>query len=344
MLGSLSHREQVWRLRYALVKDGLAQGEISEKRENIDNHLNILNRMLNIQQRYLTDLQARIGSLEKKLLEKDLAPQVGLHLKNQLSALRKLAERRFEYTSFLSDMALMDRRVLEEIDSKLKRVSLKQRLSTIRDYFKNIWGFELWVIENRPVTVRKLVVALFILIVGILIAKFIFRIVSKRLASYPYLKETTASVIQKMLSYFAYLLILIFALRIVNIPLAAFAFFGGAIAIGVGFGAQNLINNFISGFIMMAERPISIGDLIELEGILGKVEEIGARCTRVRTGENIHILVPNSSFLEKNINPSLMNEHDKLIERGPVIEHIHHFSPKSILLGQRHPFMSVDTV
>jgi potassium efflux system protein len=96
-------------------------------------------------------------------------------------------------------------------------------------------------------------------------------------------------------------MILVFALRIVNIPIAAFAFLGGAIAIGIGFGAQNLINNFISGFIMMAERPINIGDLIELEGIVGKVEEIGARCTRVRTGENIHILVPNSSFLEKNI-------------------------------------------
>ncbi len=51
----------------------------------------------------------------------------------------------------------------------------------------------------------------------------------------------------------------------------------------------------------MAERPIRIGDLIELEGKCARVEEIGARCTRIRTGENIHILVPNSSFLEKNI-------------------------------------------
>jgi len=58
----------------------------------------------------------------------------------------------------------------------------------------------------------------------------------------------------------------------------------------------------------MTERPISIGDLIELEGILGKVEEIGARCTRVRTGENIHILVPNSSFLEKNIINSTLSD------------------------------------
>jgi potassium efflux system protein len=115
------------------------------------------------------------------------------------------------------------------------------------------------------------------------------------------LRETTASAIQKVFTYFAYLLVLLFALRMLNIPLAAFAFLGGAIAIGVGFGAQNIINNFISGFIIMAERPISIGNLIELDGVLGQVEEIGARCTRVRTGENIHILVPNSAFLEKNI-------------------------------------------
>jgi small-conductance mechanosensitive channel len=93
----------------------------------------------------------------------------------------------------------------------------------------------------------------------------------------------------------------LFALRIVNIPLGAFAFLGGALAIGVGFGAQNIINNFISGFILMTERPIGIGDLVEVDGVLGRVEAIGGRSTRVRTGENIHILVPNSSFLEKNI-------------------------------------------
>jgi small-conductance mechanosensitive channel len=87
----------------------------------------------------------------------------------------------------------------------------------------------------------------------------------------------------------------------VNIPLTAFAFLGGAVAIGIGFGAQNLINNFISGFMILGERPINIGDLIEVDGVLGMVEEVGTRCTRVRTGENIHILVPNSTFLEQKI-------------------------------------------
>jgi small-conductance mechanosensitive channel len=195
----------------------------------------------------------------------------------------------------------LDRRVLGEIDATLRRVSLKQRFLNAGDRLQRVWDFELWAIDNYSVTVRKLLTATFILIMGVLSAKYLLRVLTRRLFALARLEEGTASVIQKTLTYFAYLFVLIFALRMVNIPLGAFAFLGGAIAIGVGFGAQNLINNFISGFILMGERPIHIGDLIELEGILGRVEEIGARCTRVRTGENIHILVPNSSFLEKNI-------------------------------------------
>jgi small-conductance mechanosensitive channel len=166
---------------------------------------------------------------------------------------------------------------------------------------RKIWEFEVWVIDDHSVQVQDLVISLIILFAGIFVVKFLIRKVSHRLLKVAQLKESTAKTIEKLMLYVGVLLILLLALRMVNIPLAAFAFLGGAIAIGIGFGAQNLINNFISGFIIMGERPISIGDLVEVEGILGRVEEIGARCTHIRTGENIYILVPNSSFLEKNI-------------------------------------------
>jgi hypothetical protein len=195
VLGFLGQREQIWRLRYALVKGGIAHKELQRKREEIDNHIKDLNNVLNIQQRYQINLRGQIASLEKKILEKDLDPKIGLLLKNQLSALQNLAERRFEYTSGLSEMELMDRRVLGEIDSTLRKVSLKQRFSNISGYFVNIWDFELWVIDNRPVTVRKLVVALFILIIGIIIAKIFFRYITNRLLSRTQIKETTASAV-----------------------------------------------------------------------------------------------------------------------------------------------------
>ncbi|MBN2468443.1 MAG: mechanosensitive ion channel [Deltaproteobacteria bacterium] len=163
------------------------------------------------------------------------------------------------------------------------------------------WDFTVFSIDDHPVTVKSLLSALLILAIGIILVKSITHLLSKRLLPRTHFKVTAAAAIEKIFYYFSLLLVFLFVLRIVNVPLTAFAFLGGAIAIGVGFGAQNLINNFISGFIIMAERPIKIGDLVEVDGNFAVVEEIGGRCTRIRTGANYHILVPNSSFLEKNI-------------------------------------------
>ena len=91
---------------------------------------------------------------------------------------------------------------------------------------------------------------------------------------------------------------MITALDLLGIPLAAFAFITGAIAIGVGFGAQNIINNFISGWILMWERPIKIGDFLEVGDARGTVESINTRSTRIRRIDGVHMLIPNSYLLE----------------------------------------------
>jgi small-conductance mechanosensitive channel len=185
--------------------------------------------------------------------------------------------------------------------------SQEEYTEPIEEFFKRmapiqkIWNFEFFTIGNSPVTVSKVVVALFSLILGIIIIKKFIVLFEKRVIPRTKLKANVAATIQKILYYLGILLVVLFALHLVNIPLTAFAFVGGALAIGVGFGAQTLINNFISGFIIMAEQPIRVGDLIEIEGTFATIEDIGARCTRIRTADNIHILVPNSSFLEKNI-------------------------------------------
>ncbi len=98
-------------------------------------------------------------------------------------------------------------------------------------------------------------------------------------------------------------------LDFLQIPLGAFAFISGAVAIGVGFGAQNIINNFISGWILMWERPIKIGDFLELGEIRGTVESINTRSTRIRRIDGVHVLVPNSQLLENTVtNWTLVDE------------------------------------
>ena len=102
--------------------------------------------------------------------------------------------------------------------------------------------------------------------------------------------------------FIAMLVLLAFILLdLLNLPLTAFAFVSGAIAIGVGFGAQNIINNFISGWILMWERPIRIGDLLELGQERGRVEAINTRYTRIRRVDGVHLLIPNSALLENTV-------------------------------------------
>jgi small-conductance mechanosensitive channel len=91
------------------------------------------------------------------------------------------------------------------------------------------------------------------------------------------------------------------SMEILNIPLTAFAFVSGAIAIGVGFGAQNIINNFISGWILMWERPIRIGDFLQVGEARGVVECINTRSTLIRRNDGVHMLVPNSQLLENTV-------------------------------------------
>jgi small-conductance mechanosensitive channel len=75
----------------------------------------------------------------------------------------------------------------------------------------------------------------------------------------------------------------------------------GALGVGVGFGLQNVISNFISGLIILFERPIKIGDRVEIGGLEGTVREIGARRVTIVTHDNIAILVPNQRFITENV-------------------------------------------
>ena len=86
-----------------------------------------------------------------------------------------------------------------------------------------------------------------------------------------------------------------------GINLTAFALLGSALGVGVGFGLQNIISNFISGLIVLLERPIEIGDRIEVSGVEGVVREVGARRTTVVTPDHIAILVPNQKFITDNV-------------------------------------------
>jgi small-conductance mechanosensitive channel len=154
--------------------------------------------------------------------------------------------------------------------------------------------------DGHGLTVLQIAVALLVLIVGIWLARWSERKLSKRLEQ----RSVDAGVVQLIRRLFYILVVAVLGfttLDLLGIPLAAFAFVTGAIAIGVGFGAQNIINNFISGWILMGERPIRVGDFLEVGNNLGTVEVIKTRYTRVRRLDGVRLMIPNSQFLENTV-------------------------------------------
>jgi small-conductance mechanosensitive channel len=86
-----------------------------------------------------------------------------------------------------------------------------------------------------------------------------------------------------------------------GIHLGALTVFAGAVGVGVGFGLQNIASNFISGLVILAERPITIGDRVEVAGVVGQVQQIRARSTVILTNDNIAMIVPNSKFIDSPV-------------------------------------------
>ena len=155
----------------------------------------------------------------------------------------------------------------------------------------------LFTISDQTITVSQVLVVPTVLVVGFILIRWAGKyFVSKMKA-----KDVNADVIQLVTRAFYILGIAVLAittLDLLNVPLTAFAFVSGAVAIGIGFGAQNIINIFISGWILMWERPIRIGDFLEVGDTKGVVEQINTRSTRIKRVDGVHLLVPNSYLLE----------------------------------------------
>jgi small-conductance mechanosensitive channel len=194
-----------------------------------------------------------------------------------------------------------EERLLRALESELVRFDLAGRLRQVGSALASVWRFEVTSSEDRSITVGRIASGVMVFFAGILLARLLVNWFGPRLLGRLRVDEGAAHAYQS-LGYYALLAVaFVTALRIVDIPLTAFAVVGGALAIGVGFGSQNIVNNFISGLILLAERPIKRGDLVELEGTYGNIERIGLRSTRVRTGDNVHVIVPNSAFLENRV-------------------------------------------
>lgn len=157
-------------------------------------------------------------------------------------------------------------------------------------------------IGDSAITLLSIIIFASILLISIIVAAYTRKILIKRiLPRHPHINIGVARSYTRITSYLIVITGIITALSFAGINVAVLFAGSAALLVGIGFGIQNIVKNFISGIILLFERPFKEGDFIEVDGTLGTVAAISARSTRIKTNAGVTIIVPNSKFLEEKV-------------------------------------------
>lgn len=172
------------------------------------------------------------------------------------------------------------------------------------EFFIYIWDLlqvQLFSIQNAPVTFLKLIIFIFLLVGFSFLASFVKRMLNHQILPRFVKDSGLRYTLSRMSQYIIVVIGIFISFQFLGINMTGLAVIFGFLSVGIGFGLQNVTSNFISGLIVLFERPISVGDRVSVNNIEGDVEEINIRSTKVKTLDNISIIVPNSEFVSKDV-------------------------------------------
>jgi small-conductance mechanosensitive channel len=155
--------------------------------------------------------------------------------------------------------------------------------------------------HSANITLGGVVGCFLILLVGYAISSALRFLLREELLSHFHLSRGLPELIASTLHYLLLLLVFFFAVNLGGVELNKFTVLTGALGVGVGFGLQNIVNNFVSGLILQFERPIHIGDVLDIDGTTGKVSRIGIRSSTVKTFQGAEVIIPNANFISNKV-------------------------------------------
>jgi small-conductance mechanosensitive channel len=147
-----------------------------------------------------------------------------------------------------------------------------------------------------------------------LVSKFLRFVLEEDVYHHLRLARGIPYAISTMLHYAILLLGFFVALGALGIDLTKLTILAGAFSVGIGFGLQNVINNFVSGLILLFERPIKVGDVIDVGGNVGEVSRIGIRASVIRTADGSEIIVPNGSLISNQVTNWTLSDRKRAVE------------------------------
>lgn len=288
-----------WRSRYKLATEEFKSDQLAEQSDEVRTALSQLRDYQKVLEQQVEDDRKAISALATRI---DAAKEdEAVWLRRQSQAINNRLEAGYAQLTNLDGTI----RLYEKIDSAIvKRMggfSLQEFGLTAWRSVKEVWNREIASSGDSSITVGKVILGILLGALGLFFSRRLSRTLGRRVLPKFGVEAGPAAALESLAFYALLLVSALMALRFVNVPLTIFTFLGGAVAIGVGFGSQNIVNNFISGLILLTERPIRVGDIVEVGELAGTVKAIGMRSTRVITGANLEIILPNSSLLENNV-------------------------------------------
>jgi len=180
-------------------------------------------------------------------------------------------------------------------------VPIATGLDRLGQLFREVLAYPIITTESRPITVTTVLVA------GILVAAFAWlsrrlqTALRRRLLPRLRLDPGLEFSLLRFLHYAVMTVGLLLALQTLHVDLTGVAVVAGLLGVGIGFGLQSIVSNFISGLILLIERPIAVGDRVAVGDVDGFVRAINMRATEIVTVDNISVIVPNSEFVSGRV-------------------------------------------
>lgn len=166
---------------------------------------------------------------------------------------------------------------------------------------KQVLDFELINLSNFNLTVAELLLAFVIILTAQAVNRFAKLLISKTFEKRTSLDKGKLFTVQTVVKYIIYFIAVLLMLQTLGLNLSLLLASGAALFVGIGLGLQNTFNDIISGFILLFEGSLLVGDIVEIESLVGRVEQIDIRTSKIKTRDGILIVVPNSKLINNNV-------------------------------------------
>ena len=215
--------------------------------------------------------------------------------RESLEAIRHIGDR-------IDDLAQLEILLADEMVQRGlagPRTRLMQLAAGAWQGLKNVTSYRLFYIGDTPIGLGSLFKFLVVIVFGFLLSRLI-RFMLRRLQRRKERLAASASIytLGRILHYLIITIAVLVGFTVLGLDIGSLALIAGALSVGIGFGLQSIVNNFLSGLILLTEGSLRVGDFIELDsGVTGVVREISTRYTRINTNDNVDVVVPNSELV-----------------------------------------------